>query len=443
MSKHDSFLTEALGPEGSAALAKAVKKSESLAAVLMPRAILGWAMSAARYGYQGPLPGQADTFIELKKSETAPGLYVGALTVGQDTVTFTDSTLYRVAAHLALALDAEPGPVGKNLKAVDLTRLGKSIDVLSKARMLTKALSGPRVMSQHGHLQVVHDGLGVHPYSIRHASTGQLVMDGLTSLSDAQKHATAFGHSAEELDKAVLDPSLGYKISVEHRPKGPYQHSDITVVHVHSPAGQHVGTSMLVHTPKGLQPMTTAVEDAHQRRGIASAMYAHAQKITGKKVIPGKIQTDEAEAFWAGNAKKPQFGKVELPGQTHKPTQQQGPEAPVPPQKQPSQGQAKPPQTTAKPVKAPARTPEKAPKVKIAAPTLTVGKSEAHGTRCRMCTQLQFADDGEFVGCLCFSALAKGTTTETDGESYRISFNRGWDSDALEVLVEALYSNDV
>ncbi len=338
MDKHTAFLVEVLGARGSEALLKAVRKSEILAQVLVPRAIIGWALNAATYGYTGPIPGQEQTFVELRKSETS-GLYSGAISARGDTVTFTDSTLYRLAAHLALAIDAEPGVPHERLKSIDLTRLGKSVDVLAKSQMLSKASRAPRVMSRHGSLEVWHDGLGIHPFSIHKVGTGQLVMDGLTSLADAQKHASSYGETKD---------------------------------------------------------------------GAANT----------------------------------QFGKVELPGQTNKPQAQQAPLAPQQPQKQPKiQGQPVQPDKQGKPVKAPPRTPDKAPSVKIAAPSLTVGKSEAHGNRCPMCAQLQFAPDGEFTGCVCFAALAKYTRTETDGESYRVTFESGWDSDALEVLVEALYSN--
>jgi GNAT superfamily N-acetyltransferase/8-oxo-dGTP pyrophosphatase MutT (NUDIX family) len=43
----------------------------------------------------------------------------------------------------------------------------------------------------------------------------------------------------------------------------------------------------------------TAVNPEHQRQGIATALYVHAEKASGKKVIPSTDQTDDARKFWA------------------------------------------------------------------------------------------------------------------------------------------------
>ena len=117
-----------------------------------------------------------------------------------------------------------------------------------------------------------------------------------------------------ELDKAVLDPNLGYKISHEHNaPKGTLPlppHNSFTVT-THSPEGREVGRVHFTYEGDTLKPMSVKVHPFHQRRGIASAMYAHAEKVTGKKVVPSEMQTEQGKALWAGNIKNPQFGKGE------------------------------------------------------------------------------------------------------------------------------------
>lgn len=108
------------------------------------------------------------------------------------------------------------------------------------------------------------------------------------------------------LEKAVLDPNAGYKFTHEHHDLG--NGNTLTRVNVHGPDGEHVGAATFAHQGGNLVPGTVAVDEAHQRRGIASAMYAHAERQTGKKLIPSPNQTLEGAALWTGNKTKTQFG---------------------------------------------------------------------------------------------------------------------------------------
>ena len=454
-SKSTAFLREVLGDAGAEALLKAVGRSPALASVLVPRAIIGWAISAANWGYEGPVPGQLESLVEFRKSET-PGLFSGAITSQLGgTIAFTDTTLYRLAAHLAMAVgvDATPDP---GLRDLDLARLGKSIDALAKAQLLGRATRA-QTMSTHGPLEVIHAGVGLRPYFIRRRQDGRMIMNNVESLADAQRIADdvsgikspVMGAETHPLDKVALDPNLGYKISHEHVPAPPGGMA-MTKVHAHSPTGEHVGTTTLVHQGGNLQPMLTAVDEGHQRRGIASAMYAHAQRQTGKTLIPSSNQTEEGAALWSGTGGKfgAPMGKVEPPGQTAKPTPQQGPQEPAPPQKQLCQ--QRPPAKTGddKPVtvKAPPRTPEKVPSTAVPAPsmpstkapTMKVGKSEAHGQRCRLCHQTQFGPDGGFYGCVCFRAMCSDVLVKAEDDGYQLIFGDTWDEDARAALLEAL-----
>lgn len=53
----------------------------------------------------------------------------------------------------------------------------------------------------------------------------------------------------------------------------------------------------------------TTVHPDYRRKGLATAMYQHAEKITGKKMVPSDAQSDEARALW--RQKKRPFGKSE------------------------------------------------------------------------------------------------------------------------------------
>lgn len=91
------------------------------------------------------------------------------------------------------------------------------------------------------------------------------------------------------LDKAVLDPSAGYKISHETftHPNG------IQTLHVkaHAPNGQQVGFANFVHSGNSIKSTGIGVDEDHQRRGLATAMGSHALNITGKPIDPG-VMTD-------------------------------------------------------------------------------------------------------------------------------------------------------
>ncbi len=108
------------------------------------------------------------------------------------------------------------------------------------------------------------------------------------------------------LEKGVLDPKAGYKFSHEHHDLG--GGNMLTRVNVHSAAGDHVGAATFTHQGEHIVPGTVAVDEDHQRRGIASAMYGHAQKMTNKLIKPSPNQTPEGAALWAGNKAKKQFG---------------------------------------------------------------------------------------------------------------------------------------
>lgn len=332
------FLHEVLGTAGAQALLKAVTRSPALASVLVPRAIIGWTMSAAAWGYSGEMPGVPNFGITFRKSETL-GLYSGEITDGLTTTSFVDSTLYRVAAHVAVALGSEPGPIAAGVKDLDLERLGKSIDTLAKAQLLAQATM-PTLMSSHGDIDVFHAGSGATPYSLRRRKDNRVIIDHVPTLADAQKLAAQ--HSA-----VVAPPT---------------------------------------------EPMD----------------------------------------------------KVEPPGQTHKPTPQQGPQGAAAPQMQPRQAQAQTPKADAKGpgVKAPPRTDntveglDKPPEVKL--PKMKVGKSEAHGSRCGLCQQTQFQPDGSLMGCLCFRAVVADIVVKAEPDHYELTFGPTWDADARAALLEAL-----
>lgn len=126
-----SFLEAVAGPDGAHALAKAVAHRADLEWALVPRAIMSWVAVAGETGFSGVIPGTAEG-LTLRKAETGYDFVLGL---------YADrgASLERVAAAVAVALGADadaPPP----LRSPALAKLGKSVDLLVRARALRKAL---------------------------------------------------------------------------------------------------------------------------------------------------------------------------------------------------------------------------------------------------------------------------------------------------------------
>lgn len=288
--KKTAFLREVLGADGAEALLKAVRRSPQLDAVLVPRAILSWTMSAASWGYQGHIPGVAGSAVTFKKSET-PGLFSGSLNAYGMTVSFSDSTLYRLAAHVSEVLQAAPSPTDKRLRNLDIARLGKSIDVLVKAQLLADNVK-PRVMSQHGDIEVMHNGVGTKPYLLRRMSDQRVLIDQLPTLADAQKLADeqggvknpAMAPPAAPMDKVELpgqtakprkpeapqEPAAPAKQPVQQRPEMP------------SADAKGPGVKAPPRTPEKIPSLKIGKSEAHSHRcGICQEPQFSAGRFTG------------------------------------------------------------------------------------------------------------------------------------------------------------------
>lgn len=113
----------------------------------------------------------------------------------------------------------------------------------------------------------------------------------------------------QNLSKKVLDPSLGYKLS---HTITLFKDGKLVHVDVHDSSGAHVGNAKFWHNGHSLTPASVVVDEDHQRKGIASAMYSHAEKTAGASIVPSSNQTEEGAKLWEANLKNKQFGKAEL-----------------------------------------------------------------------------------------------------------------------------------
>jgi hypothetical protein len=215
-----------------------------------------------------------------------------------------------------------------------------------------------------------------------------------------------------QLQKKVLNPNAGYQITHEHHDLGGGEMlTQINAMH----GGKRVGWALMTHRGATLHPDDVNVDLEHRRRGLASAMYAHAERVTGKTVTPSNTQQAPGQALWVGNAGKQQFGIAK--GEAL----QTGPANPPMKPSNPMPAQASVKRPTAK-------------KSKI--PPLPLTKSEA-AAECPLCGGTQMSGE-KFVGCVCFSELAKSVRTVVYGDGYMLDFGADVEFDGVRALVAAL-----
>lgn len=131
------FLASVLGQDGASALLKAASRSEELENALLPRTILAFLGIVARSDFEGEIPGIDNSYLEFKKNDKA---YSGSITIGEEVYAFDQASLYHLAASIAVAIGADHERVDPSLRDLDIARLGKSIDLLAKARVVTNEL---------------------------------------------------------------------------------------------------------------------------------------------------------------------------------------------------------------------------------------------------------------------------------------------------------------
>jgi hypothetical protein len=120
---------------------------------------------------------------------------------------------------------------------------------------------------------------------------------------------------SEELEKGAKGDwqKGGYSIHIEPIDKQSNPKSD-TFFAIARLGSHEIGRCMIGHHSDGahIMPFTSEVHPDHQRKGLATAMYKEAERVSGKTLIPesdGQQQTDDAKALW--NQKDRPFGKSE------------------------------------------------------------------------------------------------------------------------------------
>lgn len=120
----------------------------------------------------------------------------------------------------------------------------------------------------------------------------------------------------EELDKPGDDAGrkgvqpLPKDISFRHRIN---EHTGSVKIEAIDGNGEVVGSAMFGKKPTGeMVSGVTWVLEERQRQGIASAMYDKVAEITGQKVVPAKVRTEDGVAFWTSREPSPVVAALRL-----------------------------------------------------------------------------------------------------------------------------------
>lgn len=106
--------------------------------------------------------------------------------------------------------------------------------------------------------------------------------------------------------KALKEATRDEGYSIEHQEFTNERGTTYTVVRAYSAENDHVGTLEARHSKDGALVGHVNVSPGHRRKGLASAMYQVAERLTGKKFRPNPVQTPMGERLWAG--RKDSFG---------------------------------------------------------------------------------------------------------------------------------------
>lgn len=217
----NSFLNEILGKDGASTLNKAVDRIPSLKSVVTPRAVVAWVSTVGNLGFDGELPGTPDSYFSLVKNEK--NNYDGALTINNQLYTFEDADLLHISASVGVALGIDLDPIDERLKSKDLTKLGKSIDLLVKSQIIKKAQASGIKMSQHGDFHVEHTGAPATPYAIKHSASNQVMLDRVGTLDQAKSIANWY--SSKKLTKTKPAESAEDH-GKPNPPQEPFEHGE-------------------------------------------------------------------------------------------------------------------------------------------------------------------------------------------------------------------------
>jgi GNAT superfamily N-acetyltransferase len=465
------FLRAVLGVEGAQALIKATERGPALESAIIPRTIMAWLGVASRSDFDDEIPGVPTAHLKFVKSENG---YSGSIDIEADTYKFDSASVNHLGACVAVALGADC-ELDSEIRDLDIKRLGKSIDLLTKAQVvkdaqeedLKKAISsikvGRALPGRQGGRQFDYN----HVLAPQHRQDGYSLTVGANTIHDEE--------ADDGLYKARLyhqNKPIGF---VEGRKNGGILDIEYSVLdprHRGKGLGTHMYEALLAHGLHTLEVKrvtgnvhSTSANGVHRHLAARHGLGYFAEGLNGRR-DPSDTQADQDpddRAFdnkfggynYAIKAEMEMTFKaergVEAPGPAHAPTEPLQATPPTPPtptqtSKGPTVGMRpqlpKLPKVSSSHEQIQTGPGATKPKAKVPAgksPSLKVTKSQAQ-TKCPVCSGHQFNGD-KFVGCICFKSLAKSVVVTAIETGYNLEFKDGWDSESILTLLESLGKN--
>lgn len=223
-----TLLEGLVGVEGAAALSAAATRIPHLESAVLPRALFSWLALAAPGGYDAPLPGLPDTRLVLEKSEDGVS---GVVEMHGNRYDFQAVSLLHVSAAIGVLSGLDP--ISADLSDEVLARLGKSVDLLVKARAVREVLAkseAPDYEFEHersasppttttvyatlkgkecGKAVVVHDGKSLKIKSWTIAPDAHPTLE--SKMQDAVRHITGLGLEKADEEGRTEGPGPAHK----------------------------------------------------------------------------------------------------------------------------------------------------------------------------------------------------------------------------------------
>jgi hypothetical protein len=200
----NDFIKIILGDEASNVLDRVVDRVPEFASVIVPRALIGWLNIMGKYGYEGEIPGQPNSYFSLVKNED--NLFTGAITIDNELYNFENAELLHVAASFGVALGIESASVSDQLKKRDLSDLGKNLDLLIKSNIVNNFKNSRVKISKYGDFTVEPQE---DKFTVKHTPTNKVIFDGVEDLEKAEQIAD-WCYQKDELVK----PTNSVKIKI-------------------------------------------------------------------------------------------------------------------------------------------------------------------------------------------------------------------------------------
>lgn len=416
------FLVGTLGAIGAKAILKALERAPELESAIIPRTALSWATLIAKAEIPGNIPG-LDAKLSLKKTEKG---YSGNISLEQP-FDFEDDSLTHIAAALSVALDFSYKK--EDPKAIDLARLGKSIDLLVKTNFVDQVralqkieinnapvmqILSPHVPEKGKATNVISNPAGtlngqpVFHHIYLGASGHGSVVHSISTSSDPHDKVAALG-TIHGIESPVQEIKRGDGIG--SAPWGDGTAFSVGRSAVRSDA-RNQGVGHLLYS-KALQHHGRMVSDSYVSSG-ASKVWGKLLGSPGASGALGKVG-DPSDVHWAesslGKGEKSAVAAPQAPG---------APSAPqAPSRRQPS-------------LKSP----------KIPKPSLPkIQKSSDGDWICSTCGGKNSINNGRLLSCLCWRDLADDVKLAKSDSGYEISFGKKWDKDSFDLWVSELRFN--